>query len=111
MDRGRSEAKSVANPEPYYGAGWQLQYPTTCWLGRRSDCRCRGLWEPLMSVTSLQISHAMLLEPKDGEQGLKVLVRPGQASRIQRSQKAGPLLPWECMSLKSIPRKLVALDT
>ena len=64
-----------------------------------------------MLVTSLQISHAMLLEPRDGEQRLKVLVRPGQASRIQQSQKAGPLLPWKCVSPKSIPRKLVALDT
>lgn len=79
---------------------WGGSYNTrlTCWLGRRSDCRCRGLWEPLMAVTSLQISHAMLLSP-GWEQGLKVLVRLIQASGLQRSQ-AGPLLPWECMSFK-----------
>lgn len=47
--------------------------------------------EPLMSVTSLQISHAMLLEPKDGEQGLKVLVRPGQG--IQGTSGVRKLVP------------------
>ena len=75
----------MAGPELYYNAGWQLQHPMTCWLGRECECWCRGLWEPSESVTSLQTSHAMLLEPKDGEEGLKVLVRPGQASRIHWS--------------------------